>query len=239
VTYIENHDQVANSALGRRIHGLTSPGRYRAITALLLLAPGTPMLFQGQEFAASSPFYFFADHKEDLRVLTHEGRIQFLSQFPSLARPEMRPVHPDPGDPATFERSKLDFNERQAHAPVYQLHKDLLRLRREDPVFHAQRSGGVDGAVLAGEAFVLRFFGDRGDDRLLVVNLGIDLRLEPAPEPLLAPPENRVWDVQWSSEDPRYGGTGTPPVDGPHNWRVPGHAAVVLRPAEPDASWQI
>src|SRR5262249_45066056 len=66
VCYLQNHDQVANSASGRRVHELASPGRTRALTALLLLAPSTPMLFQGQEFAASSPFVFFADHKTGL-----------------------------------------------------------------------------------------------------------------------------------------------------------------------------
>ncbi len=88
-----------------------------------------------------------------------EGRIQFLSQFPSLAQPEMRAFLPDPGDPATFERCKLDFSERRTHAADLPLHRDLLRLRREEPVFRAQRPGGVDGAVLAAEAFVLRYFG--------------------------------------------------------------------------------
>ncbi len=239
VTYIQNHDQIANSGTGERLHQLTSPGRYRAITAFLLLVPGTPMLFQGQEFAASSPFYFFASHSQELREKVKEGRIQFLSQFQSLAQPEMRPYHTDPGDPATFERSKLDLAERQRHAGIYQMHKDLLRLRREDPVISAQRPRGVDGAVLAGEAFVMRFFAEDGNDRLLLVNLGIDLRLDPAPEPLLAPPENCVWELLWSSENPVYGGSGTLPVDGPDGWRVPGHAAVVLHPAEQKEEWQI
>jgi maltooligosyltrehalose trehalohydrolase len=234
VLYIQNHDQVANSALGQRLDRLTSPGRLRALTALLLLAPGTPLLFQGQEFAASSPFFFFADHKPELRSLTHQGRIQFLSQFPSLARPEVRPLHADPGDPATLERSKLDLNERTTHAAAYRLHRDLLRLRREDPVFRAQKPGGVDGAVLGAEAFVLRYFGGNGDDRLLLVNFGVDLRLEPAPEPLLAPPGGRVWDVLWTSEDPQYGGIGSPPPDGPEGWWLPGHATVALRPKEPE-----
>ena len=85
-------------------------------------------------------------------------------------------------------RSKLDLAERQRHAGMYALHRDLLRLRREEPVFRAQRRGGMDGAVLAPEALVLRFFGTHHDDRLLVVNLGRDLHLNPAPEPLLAPP---------------------------------------------------
>jgi maltooligosyltrehalose trehalohydrolase len=238
VNYIQNHDQIANSGRGDRLHLLTSPGRLRAITALTLLAPGTPMLFQGQEFAASSPFYFFADHCEHLRGLVREGRIQFLSQFRALAQPEMRPWHIDPGDPAAFERCKLDFRERETHEPIYRLHKDLLRLRRRDPVFRAQRPRGVDGAVLGGEAFVLRFFGEHSDDRLLLVNLGRDLRLESAPEPLLAPPEGKLWDHVLSTEDPQYGGAGTAPLDAEDSWRIPGHAAVVLRAVEPPNLWQ-
>jgi maltooligosyltrehalose trehalohydrolase len=165
--------------------------------------------------------------------------MQFLSQFPCLGRPETRRLHADPGDPASFQRCKLDFAERRTHAHAYDLHKDLLRLRRDDPVFRAQKRGAVDGAVLAGEAFVLRFFGGAGDDRLLIVNLGLDLRLEPAPEPLLAPPENRLWALAWSSEHPRYGGIGTPEPDGPAGWRVPGHSAIVMRPTEVRSPWQI
>jgi maltooligosyltrehalose trehalohydrolase len=239
VAYIENHDQVANSGRGERLGRLTSPGRLRAMTALLLLAPATPMLFQGQEFGSSKPFWFFADHSDALRPLVREGRIQFLAQFPNLAQPEMRGSIADPGDPATFEMCKLDFGERRTHAATYQLHRDLLRLRREEPVFRAQRAGGVDGAVLAAEAFVLRYFGESSDDRLLLVNFGRDLRLDPAPEPLLAPPAGRLWQMQWSSEDPRYGGCGTAPPDGPDNWRVPGQAAVVMRPVEAETPWQV
>jgi maltooligosyltrehalose trehalohydrolase len=239
VTYIQNHDQIANSGRGERLDRLTSPGRLKAATALLLLTPGTPMLFQGQEFGASAPFLFFADHSEHLRDLVHEGRIQFLSQFRNLAQAEMHGCFANPGDAATFERCKLDFTERRTHAELYQLHKDLLRLRREEPIFRSQRPGAIDGAVLAAEAFVLRYFGEACDDRLLLVNFGVDLRLDPAPEPLLAPPEGRLWEVQFSTEDPRYGGCGTAPPDSPDNWRIPGHAAVVLRPVEAPEAWQI
>jgi maltooligosyltrehalose trehalohydrolase len=101
------------------------------------------------------------------------------------------------------------------------------------------RRARVEGAVLAEEALVLRFFGAQaGDDRLLLVNLGADLNLAPAPEPLLAPPEGKLWEPWWSSEDPLYGGGGTAPLDGSENWRIPGHAAVVMRPADQDHSWQ-
>jgi maltooligosyltrehalose trehalohydrolase len=230
VTFVQNHDQIANSSYGMRCHALTSPGKLRAITALMLLGPGTPMLFQGQEFGASSPFLFFADHNAELNKKIRQGRGEFLAQFPSLATPEMQKLFADPGDPATFQRCKLDHSERERHREIYDLHRDLLKLRREEPVFRAQKKRGLDGAVLSPDAFVLRFFGDDGGDRLLLVNLGVDLHLDPAPEPLLAPPAESEWTILWSSENPKYGGIGMPPVDSEQNWRIPGHAAVAMKP---------
>src|SRR5439155_9744743 len=123
----------------------------------------------GQEFAASSPFFYFAHHKPELAALVRKGRAEFLSQFPSVADPDMHAWLPDPADTTTFERSKLDPAERDRKKTVVDLHRDLLRLRREEPAFRAQRASGVDGAVLGPEAFVLRFFGDKPggpDDRL-------------------------------------------------------------------------
>ena len=230
VTFLQNHDQVANSSHGLRCQQLTSPGRLRAMTALLLLCPGTPMLFQGQEFGATSPFLYFADHGPELTKLVRRGRADFLKQFPSLATPEGQELVHDPSDPAAFERSKLNLAERRMHPSIYALHHDLLRLRREDPVFRAQRPRGLDGAVLGPEAFVLRFFGANSPDRLLFVNFGRNLRLDPAPEPLLAPPESMRWRILFSTENPRYGGGGTPPLETDDNWRIPGQAAVVLAP---------
>ncbi|MCW5981959.1 MAG: malto-oligosyltrehalose trehalohydrolase [Bryobacteraceae bacterium] len=231
VNFIQNHDQVANSGRGLRCHELTDPGRLRAMTALLLLLPQTPMLFQGQEFAASAPFLYFADHKAELASSVREGRAEFLQQFRTLATPAMQALLRDPADQRTFEASKLDLSQRQTHGPVYRLHRDLLKLRREDPVFHGQEAEGLDGAVLDAAAFLLRFFGRKGDDRLLLVNFGRDLRLNPAPEPLLAPPAQRHWRPLWSSEDPAYGGHGTAPLETGDNWMIPGHAAIALTAA--------
>jgi maltooligosyltrehalose trehalohydrolase len=227
VVFLQNHDQVANSGHGLRMHALTSPGRYRALTALLLLAPQTPLIFQGQEFAASAPFLFFADHDVDLAKLVREGRQEFLRQFASLAGPESPLTIVDPCDPHTFAMSKLDLGERQAHAPAYAMHRDLLQLRREDPVFSSQRGDRLHGAVIGAEAFLLRFRSDEDDDRLLLVNLGCDLVWTPVAEPLAAPPQGRDWELLWSSEDPRYGGSGTGLLD-TKQWRIPGHAAIAL-----------
>lgn len=237
VTFIQNHDQIANSGKSERCHALANPGQYRAMTALTLLAPGTPMLFQGQEFAASQPFYYFADHEPNLAKLVFAGRNKELAQFRSLATPEAQSYLRDPADPQTFELCKLDFAERETHKGIYQMHRDLLKLRRNDKAFNAQRRGGVDGAVLSDRAFVLRFFGggietpNPLEDRLLIINLGMDLILNPAPEPLLAPPVDHGWRALWSSENPRYGGLGTPPLETTENWLIPGHAAIVLRPS--------
>jgi maltooligosyltrehalose trehalohydrolase len=230
VNFLQNHDQIANSGMGQRIDRRSSPGRYRAMIAYILLLPGTPMLFMGQEFGASTPFLYFADHPPDLSELVRQGRIEFLQQFPSLMTPEMQELMPAPAERKTFERCKLDPSERQRNVEAYRLHTDLLRLRREDAVFSLQRARGVDGAVLGLGAFVLRYFGDN-EDRLLLVNLDVDVHLDPAPEPLLAPPAGTTWAVLWSSEDPAYGGSGTPAVySAERNWKLPGQACVVMRP---------
>jgi len=230
VNYIENHDQVANSAYGRRLHQLTSPGCLRAITALTLLAPGTPMLFQGQEFGSTKPFTFFAHHNSDLARLVQKGRIEFLSQFPSLNTAEVKRTIPDPADRRTMSICTLDWTEWERNARTVALHRDLLKLRRTDPAFRMQSYGKVDGAVLGPEAFLLRYFVEVGQDRLLIVNLGRDLHLAQAPEPLLAPPEGKVWEVLWSSEDPAYGGSGFVNPDGEDNWQIQARSAIVLSP---------
>jgi maltooligosyltrehalose trehalohydrolase len=231
VTFIQNHDQIANSAKGQRIHEITSPGMYKALMALTLLSPGTPMLFQGQEFQSSSPFLFFADHKPELAEKIKEGRKEFLEQWRSLQSSDIQACFDDPAARATFDRCILDHSEVTKHRAAYALHRDLLRLRREDPVISKQGSDGLDGAALSAHCLILRYFTPAyDDDRLLVVNLGSDLEFNPAPEPLLAPPYQKEWTKIWSSEDPRYGGCGTAALDSEKNWIMPGQAAVLLRP---------
>lgn len=238
VTFLENHDQVANSAHGQRLLQRSQPGAYRALTALLLLGPGTPMLFQGQEFGSSKPFLYFADHMPELSQKILKGRGEFLAQFPSMNTPERSPYFCDPGSPSTFERCKLDFNERQQHAEIYDLHKDLIQMRKTHSAFRLHEPGHrLDGAVLSHSSFVLRYFAGDSEkeegtsgDRLLIVNLGEDLELNPAPEPLLAPPAGRAWIMTWSSDDPRYGGEGTYAPETEQGWKLPGNCAIVVKP---------
>ena len=236
VHYLQNHDQIANSARGQRLDKLTGPGQLKAITTLLLLSPQTPMLFQGQEWAASSPFLYFAGHHDQLAPLIKAGRAKELSQFPSVATPAMQAALRDPSAPETVGDSKLKHDEKTkpGHAEILKLHKDLLTLRRTENVFkRVQKRGDLDGAVLGTDAFVLRFFGQTSDDdRLVLVNFGHDLTLVPAPEPLLAPPAGLRWAVQLSTEDPQYGGNGSPhPDTEQEGWFLYGRCAMVLKPA--------
>ena len=231
VTFVQNHDQVANSLWGHRLHTLTDGGRLRAITTLLLLGPGTPMLFQGQEFAASTPFLYFADHNPELAKAVAKGRSEFLRQFPSIASPEATAMLTNPEEESTFLRCKLDFADREKNKGIYLLHKELIALRRRDPLLGQAASGSFDGAVLSERSFLLRFFGKDQDDRLLIVNLGSGQQFDPAPEPLLAPPDDRRWEMIFCSEEPRFGGSGCPPLESEEGfWRIPAHAAALLAP---------
>jgi maltooligosyltrehalose trehalohydrolase len=235
IVYLENHDQVANTALGRRFGRLTTPGRLRALTALMLLSPGIPLLFQGQEYGSIRPWHYFADHQGELAEAVRRGRANFLTQFASHRTPEAQAELFDPIDRATFVSSVLDHADRDlpGHRELWNLHRDLLALRKDDPAFTDQRPNALDGAVIGPEALALRHLGSDPsgqDDHLLLVNLGATLKLAGLAEPLLAPPARSSWRTTLSSEDPRYGGRGTPPVATRAGLWIPGHAAVLLTP---------
>jgi maltooligosyltrehalose trehalohydrolase len=231
VCFIENHDQIANTGPGERVRFQTSPARYRAMTALLLLGPWTPLLFQGEEFGASSPFMFFADLGDaSVRDAIRSGRAKWIAPFLSVSEEEARKTLPAPDDPEVFSGCKLDFSERERNRQLYDLHIDLLKLRREDSRFGQQIPGGVDGAVLGPASFVLRYFSNESDDRLLLVNFAERQMLHSASEPLLAPPLGYGWETLWTSESPRYGGAGAAVTATQEQWSLPAEATVVLRP---------
>jgi maltooligosyltrehalose trehalohydrolase len=130
VTFLENHDQVANSGSGKRLVDLTNRARLRAMTALLLLGPGTPMLFQGQEFASSTRFLYFADHRGKLGQQVAKGRHDFLMQFPRLAEVELD----QPGADATFGKCAIDWSERETNGGAVASRPDRLAAQRSDPL---------------------------------------------------------------------------------------------------------
>ncbi len=137
VNSLQTHDQVGNRAFGDRIAQLAEQaGRsdaLRALTACVLLAPSPPMLFMGEEFAASTPFLYFCDFDGELAAAVTAGRRNEFGRFARFADEAVRSRIPDPNAPATFERSKLDWAERARapHAPWLALYSTLLQVRRE------------------------------------------------------------------------------------------------------------
>ena len=232
VNCLQNHDQVSNSALGQRLQQLTSPGRYRALTTLWLLGPATPMFFMGQEFAATTPFLFFADHQVELAKMVREGRWEMMRCFPRTAGyKDIAPQLPDPSDRGTFQMSKLDWRELDKNTYDVRLHRDLLRLRREDPVFSKQDRWAIETAVIGPECFVVRWHSSDHNDRLMLINLGRDYGWPAASEPIVAAPPGKRWQLIFSSDASSYGGSGTAVLNTRH-WNIPGHAAIVLGPAD-------
>ncbi len=149
VNAIQTHDQVGNRAFGERIAALALAAdrgpTLRALLACLLLSPAPPMLFMGEEFAASTPFLYFCDFAGDLARAVTEGRRAEFGGFAMFAEPALRARIPDPNAPSSFDRSKLNWQERHAdgHASWWALYRDLLALRRDHlvPLLPQARSG--------------------------------------------------------------------------------------------------
>jgi maltooligosyltrehalose trehalohydrolase len=112
VFFLQNHDQVGNRAFGDRLHHVIDPAAWRAVSALWLLLPETPLLFMGQEWAASAPFLYFTDHGAELGDLVTVGRRREFSRFSAFSDVAVRATIPDPQSESTFRASRLDWNER-------------------------------------------------------------------------------------------------------------------------------
>ena len=204
---IQNHDQVGNRALGDRLNHAIDLAAYRAASVLLLLSPYTPLLWMGQEWAATTPFLYFTDHHAELGRLVTEGRRAEFAGFSAFSGDQV----PDPQDPATFARSKLRWDERERppHAGIVRLYRDLLGLRKRLPALQ-NRSRDTFNVVPIGEhALALRRAGTAGqEDVLILVHFQGTLALRPGDLPGLAPPAGHTWAPLLDSEDPSYGGRG-------------------------------
>jgi maltooligosyltrehalose trehalohydrolase len=229
VCFIENHDQVANTGIGARLHEAADRATWRVLSALLLLGPAVPLLFQGQEEAVEQPFTYFADHQPPLSDLVRRGRLEFLAQFPSLASPEMQARLPVPTDDGTFNRCRLDWRPTRAGEEARRLYQDLISLRRHDPVLAdvGTASVAVDGSAPAGAIVLVRYTAGH-DVRLLVINLG-PLTECAMNDPLLAPPPGARWEMVFASEQSQYGGHGVHAIPDEGRWRLQARCAWLFR----------
>ena len=206
---ISNHDQVGNSPFGKRLSAVISPAAYRAASALLCLTPYTPMLFMGQEWATSAPFLFFTDHHKELGKLVTEGRREEFRDFEAFSNPVTRQSIPDPQAAATFERSKLYWDElaRQPHSAVLELYRTFLGLRRSYKAFRPRSRSEWQLEELTSGVGVMRLK-DVDGDWLVVFDLVGEGDGKFDMKGILHLEENRRWNVVVSSNESRFGGNG-------------------------------
>ena len=229
IAFTQNHDQIANTLYGARLPELTSATRGRAILAALLLGPQTPLLFMGEEFGARTPFGYFADYAAPVDRTLWAGRRRELAASEQFAGEAAQSRIPDPSVAKTFLDSKLDWDTRGRDAVTWRLYAALLALRRDDAVLAQRPEVATDGAVLADQAFVFRWFEPTLGDRLLVVNLGAELSRGSIAEPLLAPPQGWQWQLCWSSDAPESGGLGVVTPETEEGWFIGAESACFLR----------
>ena len=176
VNFLQNHDQVGNRAFGERITALAPERVVRCITAILLLAPEPPLLFMGQEYGASTPFQFFCAFDEKLGAAVARGRREEFARFAGFASAAARERIPDPNDPATFARSRLDWSELEApgHAAWLDYHRALLDLRRRRivPLLPRLPGGAATRRLLSDTAFEVVWRSERSERLTLVANVG-------------------------------------------------------------------
>ncbi|MPZ97805.1 MAG: malto-oligosyltrehalose trehalohydrolase [Dehalococcoidia bacterium] len=199
---VHNHDQVGNRAFGDRLYHETSFHAFKAATAVLLFSAATPLLFMGDEWATSSQFLYFTDHTPDLGRLVTEGRRGEFAGWRAFSDPRLRERIPDPQASETFQRSRLDWAERdrEPHASMLRFHQALLRLRREEPVLRWLEGARQHSAAPDEHSIAVRR--EREGDTLLVVARlrGAGVTGEGA-ERLLAPPEGMRWQPVLTTED--------------------------------------
>ena len=170
---IQNHDQIGNRAFGERLIADIGVDAYCLASMLLLYLPMTPLLFMGQEWAASTPFLYFTDHEPELGKLITKGRSEEFKHFRAFAEPSTRAKIPDPQELSTFERSRLRWEERERdpHARVLALYHDLLALRRTDAVMRVSSREGLCADVPSPKLLRVRRFSS-GEERVLYANFG-------------------------------------------------------------------
>lgn len=204
---IQNHDQVGNRALGDRLTRDVDLPRYRTASALLLLSPYTPLLWMGQEWAATTPFLYFTDHPEELGRAVTEGRRKEFGKFSAFRDPALQASIPDPQAEETFRCSKLDWSERERmpHAGVVALYRELLALRRTHAALLPRGRDTFDVVELGDTA--LAILRTDGAEAVLLVcafgGAGVTADLSRAD---LRPPEGRHWRLLLHTEEARFGG---------------------------------
>ncbi|BAU48062.1 1,4-alpha-glucan branching protein [Sulfurifustis variabilis] len=199
VNFLQNHDQIGNRAFGERITDLADTARVRALSAVFLLAPGVPLLFMGEEWAARQPFPFFCDFGPELARAVTEGRRKEFARFPAFSDPEARSRIPDPNDPATFGEAVLDWGAltNPEHAGWLAWHRELLAVRAREivPRLPRLRPGAARFRVIEDRGLYVEWPLEEGATLVLCANLSAE------PLALDGRPNGRELYVQSETDD--------------------------------------
>jgi maltooligosyltrehalose trehalohydrolase len=232
VVCLQNHDQIGNRAVGDRLHHAIDEPTWRALSVILQTSPMTPLLFMGQEWAASTPFRYFTDLEPGLGRQVTEGRRLEFRDFPEFADPAAREAIPDPQSAATFESSRLCWNELESprHARVLELYRALLRLRRGNRALGASDALAGDAFAPDDESLVIVRQGSGGEKWLIAARLrgGGPMDLDRG----VSLSEGRSWSVVMTTEDPAFAADPCPPlidVSAPGRIGFARPGAVILR----------
>jgi maltooligosyltrehalose trehalohydrolase len=215
VIFLQNHDQVGNQPSGERLHHQIDLAEFRALSVVLLCAPETPLLFMGQEWAATTPFLFFTDHEPELGTLITSERLRQFAAFSGFRQDEVRARIPDPQSVSTFEASRLIWDERRLppHAGTFALYQALLRLRRSHAALEPPSS--CESAAPDAHTLVVKRQALSGAALLIVACLRdggtVDL------QQWIGSSAQRPWTVILNSEDPSF----LPPADRERLTRLP------------------
>ncbi len=215
VAFIQNHDQIGNRAFGERINAIASQEAVRAIAAIYLLLPQTPMLFMGEEWGSSQPFPFFCDFEGELGELVKKGRREEFASFPEFRDQEQRERIPDPQSIETFNVAKLDWQqiEENVHSQWLDWYTRILKVRRDQIIPHVAQMGGDAGMyeVLGIGAVVVRFWNSSQDRQLMLAANLSDNTTDGFPEvsgqsvwqegPEQIGRQMRPWSIRWSFEE--------------------------------------
>lgn len=211
---IQNHDQIGNRALGERLNHQIDHAMFRAASVLMLCSPATPLLFMGQEWAASTPFLYFTDHPEELGKLVTEGRRKEFRHFRMFADESARSRIPDPQAESTFDASRLNWDEvsQDPHVSMLWLYRALLALRRTENAIRYAEAGSFRAFALTESTLLLRQDADIGPSLLVLIQIQgaaeIDLEGHLALEGLVA---NRC-QLLLTTEDPPFAPDPQPPI---------------------------
>jgi maltooligosyltrehalose trehalohydrolase len=221
---IQNHDQVGNRPAGERLHQAAGRDLAAVAAALLLLSPETPLIWMGEEFLAGSPFCYFTDHAPELGRLISEGRRHEFAAFPAFTDGT---AIPDPQDPATFLASKLPPPGPGRNPGMEALYRELLRLRRDDPVLRVQDRARLQAAGIGEGIVILRRWSDAGE-RLLLANTG-NAAAADAASLAAAGAGPAGWQPVLSTGERRFGGDdGAPQGPAADRIALPARTAILL-----------